>query len=486
MASSDNKSSGVGSGDAARRQSAGARKPAAPVASNLPKVLRIGIIQGGKIVEERIVRRRETVTFGPSEKAHFVIAAKDLPSSRFELFETKGEEYSLNFVESMSGRISVDGGVSELADLVKSGKAKSKGKFWQVVLSEQSRGKIVVGESTILFQFVAPPPVQPRPQLPAAVKSNFLANAFDLSTACIAFFMLIEAGMCIWWANTDWPKPSLEEQVQQLQELIQPRMAKLEEKKEQADSGKKDDAKDAEKDKAKKKAQKEDWKEADQPKKSEEEIARERAEKRAQLAEQLAQTGINKILGAMGGDGAIADVMRGGDVGADQDELLAQVSGVGVATGENGALHGPAGGKGSGEAADVSQIKVDGDKNVATAGPGAERKIEGRVRKKDPTASGGSGMLDPSDVAGVVNRRLGAIKGCYEQSLKRDPTLQGKVTIRFTISGSGKVSDAKCIVNEVSPAVCSCIEDAFMRFRFPPPEGGAVTFEYPFLFTPAG
>ena len=38
-----------------------------------PKVLRIGLIQGGKIVEERVIRKRETVTVGSSEKNHFVI-----------------------------------------------------------------------------------------------------------------------------------------------------------------------------------------------------------------------------------------------------------------------------------------------------------------------------------------------------------------------------------------------------------------------------
>ena len=463
------------------------RKAVAPAQSSLPKVLRIGVIQGGKIIEERIIRRRETVTVGPSEKAHFVFAAQDLPFSRFELFETKGEEYTLNFTEAMSGRISIEGAVSELADLRKSGKARAKGKVWQLPLTDQSRGKIAVGESTILFQFVAPPPMQPRPQLPAAVRGNLLANAINFSTVCIMFFILVEAGLCIWWGNTDWPKPNMDEEFKRLQELIQPRIAKIEkqEQKAEADTGKTDDDKAAEEDK-KKKSSRENWKDDDQPKKSADEIARERAEKRAQLAEALAQTGINKILGALGGDGAIADVMRGGDVGADQDELLAQVSGVGVATGEEGALHGPAGGKGSGEAADISQIKVGDGKDVATEGPGAERKIEGRVRKKDPIASGGSGMLEPGEVAGVVNKRMGAIKGCYEQALKRNPSLQGKLSILFTISGSGKVSQAKCTVNELTPEVCSCIQSAFLRFRFPPPEGGTVTFEYPFLFQPAG
>jgi len=461
------------------------RKAAPPAQSTLPKVLRIGVIQGGKIVEERIIRRRETVTVGPSEKAHFVFAAQDLPSSRFELFETKGEEYTLNFTETMSGRISIEGGVGELVDLRKTGKARAKGKIWQVPLTDQSRGKIAIGESTILYQFVAPPPMQPRPQLPAAVRGNLLANAINFSTVCIMFFILLETGMCIWWANTDWPKPNMDEIFEKYKELVQPRIAKIEEQKAEAETGKTENA-DEKAEEDKKKTKKENWKDDDTPKKSADEIARERAEKRAQLAEALAQTGINKILGALGGDGAIADVMRGGDVGADQDELLAQVSGVGVATGEEGALHGPAGGKGSGEAADISQIKVGDGKDVATEGPGAERKIEGKVRKKDPIASGGSGMLEPGEVAGVVARRMGAIKGCYEQALKRNPSLQGKLSILFTISGSGKVSSAKCTVNELTPEVCSCIESAFLRFRFPPPEGGTVTFEYPFLFQPAG
>ena len=246
-----------------------ARKTAAPVQSTLPKVLRIGIIQGGKIVEERIIRRRETVTVGPSEKANFVFAAQDLPSSRFELFETKGEEYTLNFIETMSGRISVGGTVAELADFRKSGKARARGKVWQLPLDDQARGKIAVGESTILFQFVAPPPMQPRPQLPAAVRGNLLANAFNFSTVCILFFLILEAGLCIWWANTDWPKPNMEEEFSRLKELIQPRIAKIEEPdKAEADTGETEDDKKAEEDDAKKKKKKDDGKEDDQPKKS--------------------------------------------------------------------------------------------------------------------------------------------------------------------------------------------------------------------------
>ena len=225
------------------------------------------------------------------------------------------------------------------------------------------------------------------------------------------------------------------------------------------------------------------------PQKNAEELARERAQKRQELAEQMARQGINKILASLGGsgEGAVVDVLSGGDVAADQDDLLQQVQGVGVAQGDGkGKLSGPAGGKGGETAADVEQVKAaGGDKEIKTRGPGPEKKIRGKVQKKAPMASGGTGMMSSSDVSSVVSRRIGAIKGCYERALKRDPSLSGKITIRFTISGSGKVTTARPTLNQLNSEVASCITGAFLRFRFPPPEGGTVTFEYPFLFTPA-
>src|SRR5262245_46242284 len=74
-----------------------------------PKVLRIGLIQAGKIVEERIIRTRETVSIGTSEKNHFIIPADDFPS-RFELFQLVGGDYILNFSDAMSGRVALPGG----------------------------------------------------------------------------------------------------------------------------------------------------------------------------------------------------------------------------------------------------------------------------------------------------------------------------------------------------------------------------------------
>ncbi len=50
------------------------------------KILRIGIIQGGRIVEERLVRKRENITIGQSAKNMFVVLSDALPRN-WLLFE---------------------------------------------------------------------------------------------------------------------------------------------------------------------------------------------------------------------------------------------------------------------------------------------------------------------------------------------------------------------------------------------------------------
>src|SRR5438105_9185868 len=81
-----------------------------------PKILRIGVILGGKIVEERLIRTRETVTIGQSAKNTFAIPAPELPRS-WQLFKLVGTKYVLNVNESMDGRLSDGGNVLALAQM---------------------------------------------------------------------------------------------------------------------------------------------------------------------------------------------------------------------------------------------------------------------------------------------------------------------------------------------------------------------------------
>ena len=66
------------------------------------------------------------------------------------------------------------------------------------------------------------------------------------------------------------------------------------------------------------------------------------------------------------------------------------------------------------------------------------------------------------------------------------PTLAGRVMVRFTIQERGNVSNATATENSTgSPAVATCVVNTIRRFRFNPgPEGGSVSFAYPFVFAP--
>src|SRR6516164_11148958 len=167
-----------------------------------PKVLRIGLVASGRILEERIVKQRTSVTVGPSEKSTFVVQA-NLPP-QFKLFELIGSDYHLNFLDGMTGRVALATGITDLTAL--KGQAKRVGPAYQVRLTEEARGKIVIGETTFLFQFVAPPPVQPRPQLPLSVKGG-LASQIDWSLTIIAAFSFLLHFGIVGAMYSDWMDP---------------------------------------------------------------------------------------------------------------------------------------------------------------------------------------------------------------------------------------------------------------------------------------
>src|SRR6516164_950363 len=167
-----------------------------------PKVLRIGLVASGRILEERIVKQRTSVTVGPSEKSMFVVQANVPP--QFKLFELIGNDYYLNFLDGMTGRGALATGISDIQAL--KGQAKRVGNAYQIKLTEEARGKVVVGETTFLFQFVAPPPVQPRPQLPLAVKGG-LASQIDWNLTIIAAFSFLLHFGLIGAMYSDWMDP---------------------------------------------------------------------------------------------------------------------------------------------------------------------------------------------------------------------------------------------------------------------------------------
>jgi len=122
----------------------------------------------------------------------------------------------------------------------------------------------------------------------------------------------------------------------------------------------------------------------------------------------------------------------------------------------------------------------DGARELASGGRGP--KAEGVIIVGDTSTV--LGRYDRSLVDGVVKRNLAAIRYCYQREVNLNPSLAGKVTVRFTIAADGSVSSATTKSSTLnSPAVETCINGRFMRMSFPAPTSGLVIVTYPFMFS---
>jgi outer membrane biosynthesis protein TonB len=462
---------------------AAARQPVSSAPGAKLKILRIGIIQGGRIVEERLVRKRENITIGQSAKNMFVVLSDALPRN-WLLFEASGTGYTAHFSDGMDARIAVGNEIISLSQLKQTGKIQKRGVSWVLPLDERARGKITLADMTILFQFVTPPPPQPRPQLPASVRGSALSGVDWFFTTVAAVSFLLHLIFVIYLRNVDWPrKPDIEAVPDRfVQMVVKKEEKKPEPKKEEVakvDETKKEEKKKG--DEEKKQAPKKELSDEEKAKLAEAK-AKADAERRARLAEQVKSTGLLKLLGAKAdGGGSIADVLGKGDVDRDQENAFKGVGGVGIASG-NDSLRGiKSGGSGSGRVADAGSLRGGAGIAGAETGKGAgERTVKAAIKTEAPAVDG---ELDPNMVAKEVRSRLGAIKACYERALKRNPNLSGKVVIHWTITQAGTVSGVDVEQDTLGDAeVASCIKSLIARWRFPAPSGGSVDVSFPFVF----
>lgn len=184
----------------------GKRAQTAPVVGARKRILRIGVLLGGKIVEERLIRERVAVSIGQSVKNTFSIPVDGLPLEHV-LFAVDNDRYYLQFLNKMDGRLGETGGQVTTLDALKRNGAEQRGATWRVRLAETARGKLSIGELTVLFQFVVEPPRQPKPMLPASVRGT-LADRIDPQLAVIlAISILLHMSIAVgaWWREPDVP-----------------------------------------------------------------------------------------------------------------------------------------------------------------------------------------------------------------------------------------------------------------------------------------
>lgn len=96
------------------------------------------------------------------------------------------------------------------------------------------------------------------------------------------------------------------------------------------------------------------------------------------------------------------------------------------------------------------------------------------------------GALDKAQIDAVIQENMGKIRECYARALGDDPTLAGKLVVKFVVSKDGSVASASKKSSTLgNAAVETCINARFLRMQFPAPTGGGIVIvSYPFVFSP--
>ena len=75
----------------------------------------------------------------------------------------------------------------------------------------------------------------------------------------------------------------------------------------------------------------------------------------------------------------------------------------------------------------------------------------------------------------------------YDNALKHDATLGGKLVLRLTVEADGSVSEAAVLEDGLkSAAVLDCVLAQVKAWSFGAVPAGRVSFRAPFVFTPGG
>lgn len=156
------------------------------------------MLLGGNLVEERVFRPGTPVTFGRSLRCALSVPADGVPADHL-LFAVEQGGFVLRVPAGATGRVVQPSGEVALRDAL--------------AIERGARGRLVIGEATVLFQEVAVPAIVPRPRLPASVRGT-LADRIDRRLgAIVAASLLVHLGIAGWAWLTDLEHDSMIEEV---------------------------------------------------------------------------------------------------------------------------------------------------------------------------------------------------------------------------------------------------------------------------------
>jgi len=397
-----------------------------------------------------------------------------MPNGRdHELFELSGEEYTAKILADWNGYAEVGDQRFSFDQLVEAGKATKAGGAYEVPMTDDLKLMVDANGVTFFCQMVF------------EGQKLLVRNSEDVDYPFLAIFSFIGfLGLMFGLVMYFSPKPAQNDVVEipdRFVELLIEKPEPEEEKKDKKPEANPDAGEGA---KAKREEGKVGKKDAKMQKAKGNKVEVAKKELDRQIAENAGVLGALRDAGALDGmfGSSGLDANLEGGIGG-----LIGAKGTQVGSGGLGSRGGGLGGGGSAEGLGGLGTKGigSGKSGYGTGGGNFGAKGEGGIGRVggDPIILG---SLDRALIDEVIKRNMNQIRYCYQRELTKNPSLAGKIVIKFTIAKDGSVSAASTKTTTMkNSAVESCIVGRFMRMQFPQPKGGGIVIvSYPFIFSP--
>jgi hypothetical protein len=462
--------------------------------------LRVGIIQNGKLVEERWFRKATAVTIGTSQKNTFVVEEAKIPE-RFPLFKPVGSGFSMQIAEGMPGHIVHQGRRMPLTQADRFG--TKVGSFevklgtspfmsnsglrravYELPLDEHTRGKVQCGDLTILFQFATPPPAPAQAVLPKWMKGSW-RQGVDWAYASIITLSFVAHSLGVYWLKQIGPLQKVQQAA-----IIQPCFRGTCKQQELIIIPKTTPAPKTKEQKRKEKAEK-SKKETDAQRKKNRQRRRARARKRMAKSQSNKRSyrdiGILKFLAHKGKQsGTVKDLIKNEQFDT-MNAHLKKLNGVASNKQDGNLLQGTRKEIDGGN----SPLKLDGTPVDLKPSKGPlikqtkrkEAKIAHKIFMTTELPDVSNTTLDAKSVKSLIERHYGRIKYCYERALKSNNRLSGKISFEVTLNKQGKITNIRIVEDQLrSRKVSRCIIRRLRSIRFPKPKADDSSIELPFVF----
>lgn len=447
----------IGLGRSTGRMTAVMRAAALPPG---PKVLRVGLVRAGRVLEERLVKDRGDVTVGRDGSATFVV-----PCEPTAVLARRGGGYTLRLGAGMAARVAFDEGVRSFSE----GDA--------IDLGEGARGRVTLpGGATLLFQHVSAPAPAPTPVLPHAVRAG---DEIDWNlTILVALSFLFHFGL-VGALYSDWADGKVQDAATVAGLLDLAKLAPPNVPLESHDVASAPTTVAADAPKAVASAHEPLPRSG--PASHSPSSGASRAGKEAAMVASAERMAMD-VLGSLGASGTASDraLRRGSEVPpVDMSAEAQKASSVGPSGPLATRSMGPVG-PGSSDLSTLGTTRAAPGRD--SAGPARDTRGPALDTRIDPARL----TVPVSDADRVVAGLRPRFRRCYEQGLQDDPQMSGKATLTARIGANGEVTGVDASVNGLSAAVGSCLARTLKSAQFAAPGATGSTLTVPVTLVQSG